>query len=106
MGLLATKARAPKPPEPGPCRRTRRHRRRPGWRGRGHNQFDLDNIEPVLEEGNDDRLLALDEALRQLEVDDPRKAGVVKLRFFAGLTSVAHERENLNYFGSSGECVS
>jgi len=32
-------------------------------------------------------LLALDEALVKLERDEPRKAEVVKLRFFAGLTS-------------------
>ena len=40
-----------------------------------------------MEEENGDRLLALDEALRQLEAEDPRKAEVVKLRFFAGLTA-------------------
>lgn len=32
-------------------------------------------------------LLALDEALQKLEAHDPRKAELVKLRFFAGLTS-------------------
>lgn len=32
-------------------------------------------------------LLALDEALKKLEAKDPRKAQLVKLRFFAGLTS-------------------
>jgi RNA polymerase sigma factor (TIGR02999 family) len=32
-------------------------------------------------------LLALDEALRKLERAEPRKAELVKLRFFAGLTS-------------------
>jgi RNA polymerase sigma factor (TIGR02999 family) len=31
-------------------------------------------------------LIALDEALRQLETEDPRKAELVKLRYFAGLT--------------------
>src|SRR5207248_2535415 len=55
--------------------------------GGGRRRFDLDDIEPVLEEGNGDRLLALDEALRQLEAEDPRKAELVKLRFFAGLTA-------------------
>lgn len=39
-----------------------------------------------MEEGNSDRLLFLDEALRQLEAEDPRKVELVKLRFFAGLT--------------------
>jgi RNA polymerase sigma factor (TIGR02999 family) len=50
-------------------------------------RLDLDDIEPALEEENGDRLLSLDEALRQLEAEDPRKAELVKLRFFAGLTA-------------------
>jgi DNA-directed RNA polymerase specialized sigma24 family protein len=37
-------------------------------------------------DGLDVDVLALDEALTQLEKDDPRAAKVVKLRFFAGLT--------------------
>jgi RNA polymerase sigma factor (sigma-70 family) len=52
----------------------------------GGRRLDLDNIEPVLEEAEGDRLLDLDKALRQLEAEDPRKADLVKLRFFAGLT--------------------
>jgi RNA polymerase sigma factor (TIGR02999 family) len=32
-------------------------------------------------------LLALDDALQQLETADPRKAALIKLRFFAGLTN-------------------
>ncbi len=55
--------------------------------GGGHRRLDLDDIEPALEEENGDRLLALDEALRQLDAEDPRKAELVKLRFFAGLTA-------------------
>jgi RNA polymerase sigma factor (TIGR02999 family) len=55
--------------------------------GGGRRWLDLDDIEPALEEENGDRLLALDEALRQLEAEDPRKAELVKLRFFAGLTA-------------------
>jgi RNA polymerase sigma factor (TIGR02999 family) len=50
-------------------------------------RLDLDDIESALEEENGDRLLALDEALRQLEAEDPRKAELVKLRFFGGLTT-------------------
>jgi len=50
-------------------------------------RLDLDDVEPALEEENGDRLLTLDEALRQLEAEDPRKAELVKLRFFAGLTA-------------------
>jgi RNA polymerase sigma factor (TIGR02999 family) len=55
--------------------------------GGGRRRLDLDDIEPTVEEENGDRLLALDEALRQLEAEDPRKAELVKLRFFAGLTA-------------------
>jgi RNA polymerase sigma factor (TIGR02999 family) len=55
--------------------------------GGGRRRLDLADIEPALDEENDDRLLALDEALRQLEAEDPRKAELVKLRFFAGLTA-------------------
>ncbi len=56
--------------------------------GGGRRRLDLDRIEPALAEENGDRLLALDEALRQLEAEDPRKAELVKLRFFAGLTAI------------------
>jgi RNA polymerase sigma factor (TIGR02999 family) len=55
--------------------------------GGGRRRLDLDDIEPAMAEENGDRLLALDEALRQLETEDPRKAELVKLRFFAGLTA-------------------
>src|SRR5262249_9520847 len=55
--------------------------------GGGFHRLDLDDVEQALDEDDGDRLLALDEALRQLEQDDPRKAQLVKLRFFAGLTT-------------------
>ncbi len=55
--------------------------------GGGRRRLDLDDIEPALAEENGDRLLALDEAIRQFEAEDPRKAELVKLRFFAGLTA-------------------
>jgi RNA polymerase sigma factor (TIGR02999 family) len=55
--------------------------------GGGRRRVDLEGVEPVHEEENGDRWLALDEALRQLEAEDPRKAELVKLRFFAGLTA-------------------
>jgi RNA polymerase sigma factor (TIGR02999 family) len=50
-------------------------------------RLDLDGLEPAAADESDDRLLALDAALRQLESDDPRKATLVKLRFFAGFTA-------------------
>jgi RNA polymerase sigma factor (TIGR02999 family) len=46
----------------------------------------LSDVEPAVEEPRVD-LLALDEALALLEAKDKRKAEVVKLRFFAGLTN-------------------
>jgi RNA polymerase sigma factor (TIGR02999 family) len=55
--------------------------------GGGRRRLDLDDIEPALEEESGDRLLALDEALQQLEAEDPRKAELVKFRFFAGLSA-------------------
>ena len=55
--------------------------------GGGRQRLDLDDVEPASEDGEGDRLLALDEALRQLEAEDPRKAELVKLRYFAGLTA-------------------
>jgi RNA polymerase sigma factor (TIGR02999 family) len=52
--------------------------------GKRH-RVDLAAIEPAIPGPKLD-LLALDEALTQLEKTDPRAAAVVKLRFFAGLT--------------------
>ena len=53
--------------------------------GGGRRREDLDRAAPAVE-GPDLDLLALDEALARLEQRDPRKAQLVKLRFFAGLT--------------------
>jgi RNA polymerase sigma factor (TIGR02999 family) len=53
--------------------------------GGGRHRLDLADVEPAVAGPNVD-LIALDEALRQLEQKDPRKAELVKLRFFAGLT--------------------
>ena len=46
----------------------------------------LSDVQPAIEGPRVD-LLALDEALALLEAKDKRKAEVVKLRFFAGLTN-------------------
>jgi RNA polymerase sigma factor (TIGR02999 family) len=54
--------------------------------GGGHRRVDLDDFDPALDEP-DPELLELDDALRGLEQRHPRKAAVVKLRFFAGLTT-------------------
>jgi RNA polymerase sigma factor (TIGR02999 family) len=53
--------------------------------GGGRRRLDLADVEPVGPEPDLD-LIALDEALGRLERLDARKAQVVKLRFFAGLT--------------------
>jgi RNA polymerase sigma factor (TIGR02999 family) len=55
--------------------------------GGGHRRLDLDDLDIASEEPDCDELIALDDALRELEVKDPRKAELVKLRFFAGLTT-------------------
>jgi len=55
--------------------------------GGGLRRHDLDNIDPAVGEDNWDDLMALDEAVRRLEAKDPRKAKLVELRFFAGLTA-------------------
>ena len=49
-------------------------------------RLDLSEIEPALP-GPQLDMLALNDALEQLEKADPRAAAVVKLRFFAGLTT-------------------
>jgi RNA polymerase sigma factor (TIGR02999 family) len=54
--------------------------------GGGRRRNDLSEIEPALAAPRLD-MLALNEALEQLEKTDPRAAAVVKLRFFAGLTT-------------------
>src|SRR5262245_43058968 len=58
-----------------------------GKAGGGRRRVALDDVEPALVEPEGDDVLALDEALRQLEAKDPRKAELVRLRFFAGLTT-------------------
>jgi RNA polymerase sigma factor (TIGR02999 family) len=59
-------------------------------RKRGGDLCRLDLDPGALPADPDDRaaddLLALDEALRQLEAEDPAKARLVKLRYFAGLS--------------------
>jgi RNA polymerase sigma factor (TIGR02999 family) len=54
-------------------------------RGGDCQRLDLDQAEPAAPQVEDD-LLALDEALENLAGKDPKKAELVKLRYFAGLT--------------------
>ena len=53
--------------------------------GGGRNRIDWEAAALLVEEPSED-LVALDEALSKLAAEDPDKAEVVKLRFFAGLT--------------------
>jgi RNA polymerase sigma factor (TIGR02999 family) len=53
--------------------------------GGGRERVDLADVEPQIDPPCDD-LLALNEALEELEKKDKLKADLVKLRFFAGLT--------------------
>jgi RNA polymerase sigma factor (TIGR02999 family) len=54
-------------------------------RGGERHRLNLEQVEIALD-GSDDQLIALDEALTLLAVEDPSAAQLVKLRFFAGLT--------------------
>ena len=54
--------------------------------GGGFQRVDLAGIDPVIAGPTLD-LLALNEALEKLDAKDPRKAELIKLRFFAGLTN-------------------
>jgi len=54
-------------------------------RGGGLNRHDVDEMQIAIPEPTVD-LLALDEALTRFQKLDPRKANLVRLRYFAGLT--------------------
>jgi len=60
-------------------------RKRSEKHGGGRARLDLDNIDLAVPLPGDD-VEAIDEALEKLERIDARKAAVVKLRYFAGLT--------------------
>ena len=54
--------------------------------GGGRRRVNLTDVDPEIGGPRVD-LLALDEALAKLEQEEPRRAELVKLRFFAGLTN-------------------
>lgn len=62
------------------ARRKQRHKR-----GGARQKVDLDDANIVIEGPSED-IVALDEALTKLAQEDPVKADLVKLRYFAGLT--------------------
>jgi RNA polymerase sigma factor (TIGR02999 family) len=60
-------------------KRARRH-------GGGQQRLDIADLD-IAAPGKDDELLAMDEALQKFAAVDKQKAELVKLRYFAGLTS-------------------
>jgi RNA polymerase sigma factor (TIGR02999 family) len=54
--------------------------------GAGAEHVDADDIEIAAPSGREDELIAVHEALNALAAHDARKAELVKLRYFAGLT--------------------
>jgi RNA polymerase sigma factor (TIGR02999 family) len=63
------------------ARRKKSERQGGGW-----TRADIDDVEPPRTGEDADRVLAIHEALAVLEVESPRKAQLVKLRFFVGMT--------------------
>ena len=63
-----------------------RARRRSARRhGGGQERVDIEEADIALP-GDDDQVLAVHEALEKLATEDPRKAELVKLRYFVGMT--------------------
>jgi RNA polymerase sigma factor (TIGR02999 family) len=63
----------------------RARRKRAEKHGGQHHRQEVDDVEIVAASPTED-LLALDEALTRLAAEDPAKADLVKLRYFAGLS--------------------
>jgi RNA polymerase sigma factor (TIGR02999 family) len=63
----------------------RARRKRTAKHGGQRQQVNLDEVELAADAGSDD-VLALDEALTRLAAEDPVKAQLVTLRYFAGLS--------------------
>jgi RNA polymerase sigma factor (TIGR02999 family) len=53
--------------------------------GGGQRRLDVDAVDPPDWSTEDERVLAVDEALQQLAEEEPQVAEVVRLRWFAGL---------------------
>jgi len=64
----------------------RARRRLAAKRGGGAAPLDVDEIEIPSPVSDDDALLRVNEALEKFAIVDPRKAELVKLRYFVGLT--------------------
>jgi RNA polymerase sigma factor (TIGR02999 family) len=55
-------------------------------RGSGADSIPLDELDLASPFGDDDQILAVNEALEKFAEKDPRKAELVKLRYFVGMT--------------------
>ena len=55
-------------------------------RGGNRERVPLEQAEPAFDSVDED-VLAVDEAIKRLEKEDPRKGQIVNLRYFAGLTA-------------------
>jgi RNA polymerase sigma factor (TIGR02999 family) len=64
----------------------RARRRKAVRHGGGQQRVNVDEIEVADRKVDDDQILAVHEALEKLAAEDPQKAELVKLRYFAGLT--------------------
>ena len=64
----------------------RARRRTAVKRGGGLQHLDVDQVQIALEGQTDDKILQVDEALEKLAALDPRKAMLVKLRYFTGFS--------------------
>jgi len=64
----------------------RARRRLAAKRGSGEVILNLDELEIPSPVADDDQLLALNEALEKFAARDPRKAELVKLRYFVGMS--------------------
>lgn len=64
----------------------RARRRKAVRHGGGQQRVNLDDVSVAAKAAEDDRLLAVHEALDKLTIEHPRKAELVKLRYFAGLS--------------------
>jgi len=60
-------------------------RKRRFKRGGDQQKLDLDDVELAIEEPSED-IVALDEAMEKLALEDATKADLVRLRYFAGLS--------------------
>ena len=80
----------------------RARRRASRKRGGDRERIEIEAVEPAILPLRCDDLLGLDAALRKLAQQHPRKAELVKLRFFAGLT-VARAAKALGICTSTAE---